>query len=147
MRSSILLALGAVVSRLLTPLSAQAEPPKTTISPPFDSHTAYFFLDYIEGVIDTIPDSANGTSFLNALQPFSPRSASCMPQMPPTFPSPVLIKSPFPMAIRNCHHIIKPSNISLRSTFFNPTPVVFTPGSNLKPTSFIFNYYYKFIRL
>jgi hypothetical protein len=133
MRSSVLFALGAVVSAIAyTPISTSRIPPNYNFTNvPFDSHTAYFFLDYIEGVIDAIPDSANKTSFLNA----SPQSASCIPQIPPTFPSLVSVKSPSPMAIRNCHHITKPSNISLRSTSFSPTLLVFTPGSNPRPAS------------
>jgi hypothetical protein len=72
MHSSILLALGAVVSAIAyTPISTSRTPLDYNFANvPFDSHTAYFFLDYIEGVIDAIPDTANKTSFLNASSTF-----------------------------------------------------------------------------
>jgi hypothetical protein len=72
MRSSILLAFGAVVSAIAyVPISTSRTPQNYNFTNvPFDSHTAYFFLDYIEGVIDTIPNPANKTSILNASSTF-----------------------------------------------------------------------------
>jgi nicotinamidase-related amidase len=72
MRSSILLTLGAVLSVIAyAPIGTSKIPPSYNFTNvPFDSHTAYFFLDYIQGVIDAIPDSANKTSFLNASSTF-----------------------------------------------------------------------------
>ena len=120
-----------------------ASPTTTTATPsnynftnvPFDSQTAYFFLDYVDAVIASAFDSPNKTSFLNA----SSTLLSTIRKQHVSNSSYLLItgfsRITFSPGYPSSHPTTKPSNRTSLRTSCSPT-LRLLPASSLNSTNF-----------